>query len=200
MVPGSRRTWPRSGAVDARALSGTRSGQPGRSRSGAGVAGAGAGTGGGGGARRLGGAAASEDRGACTSGGWKLNTSTSDDPEPGSGSADRLSLAQDAHEHAQSLVAIGNHAEARRWMERAYRLLPADDMLALALASAWLGVDDARACEIFTRLAMRYASREAWTGLAVSRRNLGDLKGAAEAVSRALATLVPDAMLTGVAD
>jgi GT2 family glycosyltransferase len=109
-------------------------------------------------------------------------------------------LAQDAHERAQSLIAIGNHAEARRWMERACRLLPADDMLALALASAWLGEDDARACEIFARLAMRYASREAWTGLAVSRRNLGDLNGAAEAVSRALATLVPDATLTGVAD
>jgi GT2 family glycosyltransferase len=109
-------------------------------------------------------------------------------------------LARDAHERAQSLVAIGNHAEARRWMERACRLLPADDMLALALASAWLGEDDARAREIFARLAMRYASREALSGLAVSRRNLGDLKGAAEAVSRALATLVPDATLTGVAD
>jgi GT2 family glycosyltransferase len=109
-------------------------------------------------------------------------------------------LAQDAHERAQSLVTDGNHAEARRWMERACRLLPADDMLALSLASAWLGEDDARACEIFARLAMRYASREAWAGLAVSRRNLGDLKGAAEAVSRALATLVPDATLTGVAD
>jgi GT2 family glycosyltransferase len=73
-------------------------------------------------------------------------------------------------------------------------------MLALALASACLGQDDARAAEIFTRLATRYASREAWTGLAVSRRNLGDLKGAAEAVSRALATLVPDATLADVAN
>jgi hypothetical protein len=73
-------------------------------------------------------------------------------------------------------------------------------MLALTLASACLGQDDARAAEIFARLATRYASREAWTGLAVSRRNLGDLKGAAEAVSRALATLVPDTTLTDVAN
>src|SRR5579863_974451 len=101
------------------------------------MAGAGAGTGGGGRARRLGGAAASKDRGARTSGGWKLNKPASDHPEPWSASADRLGLARDAHERAQSLVAIGNHAEARRWMERACRLLPADDMLALALASAW---------------------------------------------------------------
>jgi GT2 family glycosyltransferase/glycosyltransferase involved in cell wall biosynthesis len=85
-------------------------------------------------------------------------------------------------------------------MERASRLLPADDMLALALASACLGEDDARASTIFARLATRYTTREAWTGLAVSRRNLGDIKGAAEAVSRALATSVPDATLTGVAD
>jgi GT2 family glycosyltransferase len=94
----------------------------------------------------------------------------------------------------------GHHGEARRWMERACRLLPGDDTLALALASAYLGEDDARASQIFARLATRYVSREVWTGLAVSRRNLGDLKGAAQAVSSALATLEPDATLAGVAD
>ena len=85
-------------------------------------------------------------------------------------------------------------------MERACRLLPSDDALVLALASACLGQDDARAVELFARLAARYASRETWTGLAISRRNLGDLAGAADAVSRALATLVPDDTLAGIAD
>ena len=123
-----------------------------------------------------------------------------DHPTPEAAQSDSRRLARDAHERAQSLVAGGNSAEARRWMERASRLLPSDDTLALALASACLGHDDARAVEIFARLATRYASHEAWTGLAISRRNLGDLMGAAEALSCALATLVPDENLAGAAN
>jgi GT2 family glycosyltransferase/glycosyltransferase involved in cell wall biosynthesis len=84
-------------------------------------------------------------------------------------------------------------------MQRACRLLPSDDALALALASACLGQDDAKAVELFARLAARYGGREAWTGLAIARRNIGDLVGAGEAVSRALATLVPDPTLASVA-
>jgi len=85
-------------------------------------------------------------------------------------------------------------------MERACRLLPSDDTLALALASVCLGQDDARAAALLAPLAGRYASREAWTGLAIARRNLGDIAGAGEAVSRALATLVPDATLARLAE
>ncbi len=118
---------------------------------------------------------------------------------PGSIQSDRLRLARDAHDRAQSLVAVGNKAEAQRWMARACRLLPSDDTLALAMASGCLGQDDTKAAETFARLAARYGSREAWTGLAVSRRNLGDHMGAAEAVSRALSTLVPDETLADVA-
>jgi GT2 family glycosyltransferase/glycosyltransferase involved in cell wall biosynthesis len=84
-------------------------------------------------------------------------------------------------------------------MQRACRLLPSDDALALAFASACLGQDDARAVDTFARLAARYGGREAWTGLAIARRNLGDLVGAGEAVSCALATLVPDTTLASVA-
>ena len=84
-------------------------------------------------------------------------------------------------------------------MQRACRLLPSDDALALGLASACLGQDDAKAVELFARLAARYGGREAWTGLAISRRNMGDLPAAGEAVSRALGTLVPDDTLMGLA-
>ncbi len=128
-----------------------------------------------------------------------VTPSTPDHAAPGSIQSDRLRLARDAHDRAQSLVAVSNKAEAQRWMDRACRLLPSDDTLALAMASGCLGQDDARAAETFARLAARYGSREAWTGLAVSRRNLGDHMGAAEAVSRALSTLVPDETLADVA-
>ena len=125
---------------------------------------------------------------------------TSGQSTPGAAPSDPVSLAREAHERGQSLAAAGQTAEARLWMERACRLLPSDDALALALASACLGQDDARAVELFAPLAMQYGSREAWTGLAISRRNLGDLAGAAEAVSRALASLVPDSILAGIAE
>ncbi len=84
-------------------------------------------------------------------------------------------------------------------MQRACRLLPSDDSLALALASTCLGQDDATAVELFARLAARYGGREAWTGLAIARRNLGDRAGAAAAVARALASLVPDPTLADLA-
>jgi GT2 family glycosyltransferase len=129
-----------------------------------------------------------------------MTPSFSDHSMAESARSDRLSLAREAHERGQSLAAAGQTANALLWMERAWRLLPSDDALALALASACLGQDDARAVELFAPLAARYGSREAWTGLAISRRNLGDLAGAAEAVSRALATLVPDGTLAGIAE
>jgi GT2 family glycosyltransferase/glycosyltransferase involved in cell wall biosynthesis len=108
-------------------------------------------------------------------------------------------LAKAAHERALSLTAAGDHVEASRWTERAYRLLPSDDTLALAWASACLGRDDARAVELFAMLAARHDGREVWAGLAIARRNTGDVAGAAEAVSYALARLVPDTTLGSVA-
>ncbi len=113
---------------------------------------------------------------------------------------DRLRLAEQAHERALALAAEGNKAEARRWLERACRLLPHDDTLALALATACLGQDDAKAAALFANLAARHDRREVWAGLAIARRHTGDLEGAAAAVSHALARLVPDSTLASVAD
>jgi len=112
----------------------------------------------------------------------------------------RLHLAEQAHERALALAAVGNTGEARRWLERACRLLPYDDTLTLALATACLGQDDPKAIELFDQLAARYESREAWTGLAISRRNVGDLTGAAAALSHALGRMVRDDTLASVAD
>ncbi len=108
-------------------------------------------------------------------------------------------MAQEAQAKARALAAAGHKTEALRWMQRACRLLPSDDALALGLASACLGQDDAMAVELFARLAARYGGHEAWAGLAISRRNMGDLPGAGDALSRALGTLVPDDTLMGLA-
>lgn len=72
--------------------------------------------------------------------------------------------------------------------------------MALALASICLGHDDAKAAELFAPLASRYDTREAWVGLAIARRNMGDLGGAAGAVRSALCRHVPDDSLAGIAD
>src|ERR1700691_6756101 len=112
-----------------------------------------------------------------------MTPSMSGHSAPGSARSEPLSLARQAHDRGQSLAAAGQIADARLWMERACRLLPSDDALALALASACLGQDDAKAVELFARLAARYGGHEAWAGLAISRRNMGDLVGAGDAVS-----------------
>lgn len=114
--------------------------------------------------------------------------------------ADRVALAHDAHARAQSFLAAGDPTAAHRWADRACRLLPADDTLALTLASSCLGRDDAKAVALFTALATRYDLREAWAGLAIACRNQGDLVSAKRAVHSALARHVPDKTLTTIAD
>lgn len=90
--------------------------------------------------------------------------------------------------------------EAIRWADRACRLLPSDDTLALALASACLGQDDAKAAALFAPLAARYDMREAWIGLAIAYRNLGDYRHASTAVHKLLARHVPDDSVAALAD
>jgi GT2 family glycosyltransferase len=119
---------------------------------------------------------------------------------PGLARADRLELARDAQARAQAFLAAGKRAEAHRWADRAHRLLPADDTLALTLASACLGLDDTLAATLFTRQTTRYDIREAWVGLAIARRNQGDLGSARAAVHSALSRHVPDNNLSQIAD
>ena len=101
---------------------------------------------------------------------------------------------------ARNELADGNVVEGRRWLERAYRLAPHDQTLALALATACLGHDDMRASALFATICGTSDVREAWLGLATARRRLGDAAGAAEALAAALRRHVPDPGFATLAD
>ncbi len=80
-------------------------------------------------------------------------------------------------------VAAGDPVEARRWLERAARLAPADDTIALSLALACLRCGDARQARAsFASLATRLDLGEAWLGVAASSLQLDDAAGAAAAM------------------
>jgi len=103
---------------------------------------------------------------------------------------DSAELAAEAFANAQSASA---RADSVRWLDRACRLVPGEPALRLALATACLGIDDARAASLFATAVAERPVREAWLGLAGSRRALGDPTGAASALASALAghALVP---------
>lgn len=113
---------------------------------------------------------------------------------------DNGELALEAFERAQAETEAGNHDTARRWLDRACRLAPRDQMLALALASACLGHDDSRAAELFAAVSAANDVREAWFGLATVRRRLGDAVGAADALAQALARHVVGRGFVALAD
>lgn len=113
---------------------------------------------------------------------------------------DRIALAREAHEGSQSLLGAGKLEQARRWADRAARLLPHDDTLALTHATLLLRLDPERAAGLFARLAARHDLREVWAGLTIARRTLGDFHGAAAALQQALSHHVPDGSLTSLAD
>ena len=67
-------------------------------------------------------------------------------PRPGS---DPATLARDALLRGRHALIAGDAAEAIRWLDRAHRLAPADGTLTLALATACLRHDNARAEALF---------------------------------------------------
>ncbi|HET6308654.1 MAG TPA: glycosyltransferase [Rhodopila sp.] len=67
-----------------------------------------------------------------------------------------------------------------RWLERAHRLVPTDPNVALALASALLAQDPARAATLFQAVLERHDVRQAWLGLAAARLRLSGADAAAE--------------------
>ncbi|MBV9251962.1 MAG: hypothetical protein JO227_22315, partial [Acetobacteraceae bacterium] len=97
----------------------------------------------------------------------------------------------------QNALASGDAAEGLRWLDRAYRLAPADSTLALALASACLSQDPQRAVELFGCVASKHDVREAWFGLAAARMQIGDPRGATVALAQMLARHSPLRHLTG---
>jgi tetratricopeptide (TPR) repeat protein len=113
---------------------------------------------------------------------------------------DSTLLAIEAFERAQAESADGNNRGALRWFDRACRLAPKDQTLSLALATACLGQDDMRAASLFAGIAAASDVREAWFGLAMARRRLGDVNAAAAALAEALARHVPGGGLEALAD
>ena len=107
-------------------------------------------------------------------------------------------LVQHAWRRAQSAI---DPAEARRWLERAHRMLPLDGMVAAALASRRLQDNEpAAAAVLFQALADRDGSPEAWTGLATCAHLLGDPPRARAALARALHGSVPTPTLCNLAN
>jgi GT2 family glycosyltransferase/glycosyltransferase involved in cell wall biosynthesis len=113
---------------------------------------------------------------------------------------DNARLAHEAFDRAQAEAAAGNAAQAQQWLDRATRLTPRDQTLALALATACLGQDDRRAARLFAAISTASDVREAWLGLATAYRRLGDVHAAAAALAAALARHVPDNSLSALAD
>ena len=80
----------------------------------------------------------------------------------------------------------GDPAEARRWLERARRLAPADPVIAMSLATVLLALADPGAVALFREVASGHDLLPAWLGWAASSRLAGDHPAACQALARAL--------------
>jgi hypothetical protein len=90
----------------------------------------------------------------------------------------------------------GTAISGLRWLERAHRLVPHDPNAALALASACLAHDPARAATLFQGAADKHDIRQAWLGLAAARLRLAGPDNAAEPLAVVLShyAFTPDVM------
>lgn len=111
-----------------------------------------------------------------------------------------IALARAALARGRQALASQDHATALRWLDRANRLVPQDPNAALALASACLASDPARAEALFATVAEKYGVRQAWAGLAAARLSLVGPVDAASALACALSrhALAPET--TALAD
>lgn len=97
--------------------------------------------------------------------------------------------------------AASDPVDALRWLERAHRLLPTDDLIVSALAAALLGQGSLpRAEALFQGLAERHGTIEAWTGLATCAHLRGDVMLLRSTVETALRTFVPTPTLETLAE
>ncbi len=91
-------------------------------------------------------------------------------------------------------MAAQDVATAIRWLDRAHRLVPADPNVMLALASACLDHDPARAVSLFQSVTQQHDIRHAWLGLAASLLRRSGPAAAAPALADALSrhAFIPD--------
>ena len=96
----------------------------------------------------------------------------------------RDAQASDAWNRGQAAFAAGDLAEAARWLDRARRIAPDDQTVALVLAMVRLRQGDADAIPLFEALLRRHDLRTAWLGLAQARRIAGRPPGRRRAFGR----------------
>ncbi len=109
-------------------------------------------------------------------------------------------LAHAAMAQGLDALAAGETASARRWLERAHRLVPRDPNVALALASACLAQDPARAASLFQRVADEHDVAQAWLGLAAARLRLAGPDEATKPLVAALSRHAFSADLVSLAE
>ena len=109
---------------------------------------------------------------------------------PGSARAPKTStemwsdLARDAWKKGE---AAADPAEACTWLERARRIVPADNTIALSLALARLrGGDNAGAQDLFKLITAQVDLSEAWLGLAATSMRMGNVPAAVVAMQAVL--------------
>ena len=95
--------------------------------------------------------------------------------------------AQAAWRRGEDLLDAGDAAGALTWLERAERIAPGDETVALSLARALLALDDPRATVLFDRLAQAHDVREVWLGLALAHLRVGATGQASAALAASLA-------------
>ena len=96
-----------------------------------------------------------------------------------------------AFARSQEAQASGDLMRAQRELEYAQRLAPSDGAITLALASVRLQRRDPTASEPFELVARRDDVREAWLGLAATRRMIGQTAAAARELAQSLARHAP---------
>ena len=100
--------------------------------------------------------------------------------------------AHDAVERGRAALRAGERAEALRWLDRAHRLAPGDRSVALLLASAYTGIDDAQGRTLLRGLvAAAPELRDARVALVLSERRLGAHAEAARQLGRLLLAVAP---------
>jgi GT2 family glycosyltransferase len=102
--------------------------------------------------------------------------------------ARRRAAAGEAMARGQAAMAMGDLAEAARWLDRARRIAGGNDAVELLLATVRLRRGEAdKAAAGFAALAERHDLREAWLGLTAAHQAAGRPAEAAAALAEALA-------------
>ncbi len=118
----------------------------------------------------------------------------------GTGAEAVVSLARTAIARGLEALAANDTKAARRWLERAHRLVPLDPDATLTLASACLKHDPAKAASLFQTITQKYDVRQAWIGLAAARLRLAGPEAAAEPLAVALSRYAFSADINGLAN